>query len=145
MHFSSVKLIAPIMFLLLCAAPCAAGEARTTLPSNWVKVVEAANKEGKIVAGIPASAELRKTLGAAFKARFPAVELEMTNARGPSNAVKIAAEYAAGVRYYDLLISGASTPFNLLNAGILEAVGPMLIMPEVKDPQALVRRPHVAR
>ncbi len=135
MQFSRVHIIAPMIFLLLGAAPCVAGEARTAVPSDWERTVEAANKEGKIVAGIPASAELRKTLGVAFKARFPAIELELTNARGPSNAGKMAAEYAAGVRYYDLLISGTSTPFNLLNAGILDPVEPMLIVPEVKDPK----------
>jgi hypothetical protein len=63
-----------------------AGEAKLPSTAEWNRTVEAANKEGKIVAGIPASAELRKTLGDAFKARFPAIELEITNARGPSNA-----------------------------------------------------------
>ena len=84
------------------------------------KLLEIANKEGKVVAGIPASAELRKALGESFAKRFPGIELELTTARGPTNASKIAAEHAAGVRYYDLLISGTLTPLSLLNAGILE-------------------------
>ena len=111
--------------------------AKRGLPSNrWGKSSpRAANKEGKIVAGIPASAELRKTLGEAFRARYPGIELEITNARGPSNAGKIAAEHAAGVRYYDILISGTSTPFNLLNAGILDPAEALLMVPEVKDPK----------
>jgi len=124
-----------IFFLLSAAAFSSVGEARAQATGEWEKVLEAAKKEAKVVAGIPASAELRKTLGEAFKARFPAIDLELTNARGPSNAGKIAAEYAGGVRYFDLLISGTSTPFNLLNAGILEPVEPMLLLPEVKDPK----------
>ncbi|HVO94834.1 MAG TPA: extracellular solute-binding protein, partial [Terriglobales bacterium] len=95
----------------------------------------AANKEGKVVAGLPASAELRKNLGEAFKTRFPAIDLEITNARGPNNAGKIAAEHAAGVRYYDILISGTQTPFRLLNAGILDRAEAFLLIPEVRDPK----------
>jgi iron(III) transport system substrate-binding protein len=102
---------------------------------DWAKVVEAAKKEGKLVAAIPASAELRKSIGEIFPKRFPGIELDLTNARGPSNAGKIAAEHAAGVSYYDMLISGTSTPFNLLNAGILEPEEAFLIIPQVKDPK----------
>ncbi len=83
-----------------------AGEARPPSAVEWEKTVEAAKKEGKLVAAIPASAELRKAIGEVFPKRFPGIELEITNARGPSNAGKIAAEHAAGVRYFDLLISG---------------------------------------
>jgi iron(III) transport system substrate-binding protein len=101
---------------------------------EWEKTVEAAKKEGKIVAGIPASAELRRALGETFSKRFPGIEIELTTARGPTNASKISAEHAAGVRYYDLLISGTLTPLSLLNAGILEPVEPLFILPEVKDP-----------
>ena len=112
-----------------------AGEAKAPGQTEWDKTVEAAKREGKLVAGIPASAELRKNLGEAFKARFPGIELELTTSRGPTNAGKIAAEHAAGMRYFDLLISGTSTPFNLLHAGILDPVEPLLVLTEVKDPK----------
>jgi ABC-type Fe3+ transport system substrate-binding protein len=112
-----------------------AGEPKAGEKTEWDKTLDAAKKEGKLVAGIPASAELRKSIGEAFKTRFPGIELELTTSRGPTNASKIAAEHAAGVRYFDLLISGTSTPFNLLNAGILDPVEPLLLLPEVKDPK----------
>jgi len=121
--------------LFAFATPCGAGEARAPALLEWEKTVEAARKEGKLVAAIPASAELRKAVGEIFPKRFPGIELELTNARGPSNASKIAAEHAAGVRYFDLLISGTATPFNLLYANILDPVEPLLILPEVKDPR----------
>ena len=117
------------------AAVLSAAEVRATGQTEWDKTVEAAKKEGKLVAGIPASAELRKSITESFKSRFPGIELELTTSRGPTNASKISAEHAAGVRYFDLLISGTSTPFNLLNAGILDPVEPLLILPEVKDPK----------
>jgi iron(III) transport system substrate-binding protein len=112
-----------------------AGEPRPAWQLEWEKTVEAARKEGKIVAGVPASAELRKTLEEAFNKRYPGIEVELTSGRGPANASKIAAEHAAGVRYYDVLLSGTLTPLSLLNAGILEALEPLFILPEVKDPR----------
>ena len=102
---------------------------------EWDKTVEAAKKEGKVVAGIPASAELRKALDETFSRRYPDIDIELAAGRGPANASKIAAEHAAGVRYFDLLISGSLTPLNLLNAAILEPIEPLLILPEVKDPK----------
>src|SRR5262247_3627092 len=112
-----------------------AGEVKAAGQTEWDKTIEAAKKEGKVVAGIPASAELRKSITESFKSRFPGIELELTTSRGPTNASKISAEHAAGMRYFDLLISGTFTPFNLLNAGILDPVEPLLILPEVQDPK----------
>ena len=123
------------MLLDLTAANLFAGEAKAPWQMEWDRTLEAANKEGKLVAGIPASADLRKTIGDAFKNRFPGIELELATSRGSANASKIAAEHAAGVRYFDLLISGTSTPFSLLNAAILEPVEPLFLLPEVKDPK----------
>jgi iron(III) transport system substrate-binding protein len=132
-----IDLIAPLMIwvTVLFAGKICAGEAKAPWQAEWEKTVESAKKEAKLVAAIPASADLRKSISEIFPKRFPGIELELTNARGPSNASKIAAEHAAGVRYYDLLISGTATPFNLLNAGILDPVEPFLILPEVKDPK----------
>jgi ABC-type Fe3+ transport system substrate-binding protein len=133
-----IKRIYALIFLVVCfsSTPWAsAAEIRAAGQTEWDQTVEAAKKEGKLVAGIPASAELRKSITDRFKSRFPGIELELATSRGPTNASKIAAEHAAGMRYFDLLISGTSTPFNLLNAGILDPVEPLLILPEVKDPK----------
>jgi len=122
--------------LLICAVSLLVSRTRTArAQSEWDKIVEAAKKDGKVVAGVPASAELRKALEAAFTKRFPGIEIEISTARGPNNANKIAAEYAAGVRYFDVLISGSLTPLNLLNAGVLDPVESLFVLPEVKDPK----------
>ena len=133
MKFFPARLAVIVLSALLIAAPSSAGEARPPSSLEWEKTLEAAKKGVKLVAALPASAELRKAIGEIFPKRFPGIELDLTNARGPSNANKIAAEHAAGVRYFDLLISGTATPFSLLNAGILEPVEPLLLLPEVKD------------
>lgn len=132
----TVRTILPIAcMMMLFATPSRAAETRPAWQIEWDRTLEGAKKEGKLVAGIPASAELRKLLLDGFKARHPYIELDATTSRGPANASKIAAEHAAGTRYFDLLLSGTSTPFSLLQAGILEPIEPLLILPEVKDPK----------
>lgn len=118
---------------LLLANQLIAAETKPARQIEWDKTVEAAKKEGKVIAGVPASAELRKALEENFIKRFPGIEIEVTTARGPTNASKIAAEHAAGVRYYDVLISGSLTPLSLLSADILEPIEPLFILPEIKD------------
>lgn len=122
-----------LVLLLNAASLLPAAETTSAWQTDWEKTIELARKEGKVVAGVPASADLRKNLEEAFAKRFPGVEIEVSTARGPTNASKIAAEHAAGVRYYDVLISGSLTPLSLLNAGILEPVEPLMILPEVKE------------
>jgi iron(III) transport system substrate-binding protein len=134
-RMTSVICYASFLARVFTAAHLMAGEAKPPAPSDWDRTVEAATKEGKLVAAIPASAELRKSMGEALSRRFPGIDVELTNSRGSANASKIAAEHAAGVRYFDLLISGTSTPFSLLKAGILEPVEPLWILPDVKDPK----------
>src|SRR5262245_9668370 len=128
----------PVLFLVIFISwrtpSLFAAEVNSPGQIEWEKTIEAAKKEGKLVAGIPASAELRKSITESFKSRFPGIELELTTSRGPTNASKIAAEHAAGIRYFDLLISGTSTPFNLLNAGILDPIETLLIIMEVTYP-----------
>ena len=97
--------------LWLNAGAIQAAEPKPAWQLEWEKTLEAAKKEGKLVAALPASAELRKAIGEIFPKRFPGIELDLTNARGPSNASKIAAEHAAGVRDFDLLLRGTSTQF----------------------------------
>ncbi|HET9549647.1 MAG TPA: hypothetical protein VFQ03_05705, partial [Candidatus Binatia bacterium] len=120
-----------ISLTLSLACPSVAAETKPAWQIEWEKTIDAARKEGKVVAGVPASATLRKSLEETFTKRFPGVEIEVSTARGPTNASKIAAEHAAGVLYYDVLISGSLTPLSLLNAGILEPIEPLLILPEV--------------
>jgi ABC-type Fe3+ transport system substrate-binding protein len=128
-------IVTVILLLSISVSALYAAEVKPAWQLEWDKTIEAAKQEGKVVAGIPASAELRKALNQTFSKRYPDIDIELATGRGPANASKIAAEHAAGVRYFDLLISGSLTPLSLLNAGILEPIEPLLILPEVKDPK----------
>ena len=109
---------------------------QTGAPAEWERIVAAAKKEGKLVAGIPASADLRKQIEAVFKVRFPGIELELMPSRGAQNARKIADEYKAGIHNTDLSIGGTDTMlYGFVEPGIAEPFEPFMILPEVKDPK----------
>ena len=106
--------------------------AQTDWKREWEKTLQEAKKEGKIVVGIPARAELRKELEAVFKPQF-GIDMELLTARGPQNASRIASEYKAGVKYFDVFIGGSGTYESLVDDGMVEPLTPNLILPEVKE------------
>src|SRR5688572_26359961 len=102
---------------------------------EWEKTLEAARKEGKVAISIPASAEMRKQLEENFKKRH-GIEVEVFTARGSAAVRRMADEFKAGVRYFDLHIGGsASAVSGMLDEGILDAIEPWMALPEVKDPK----------
>ena len=106
--------------------------AQTDWKKEWEKNVQDAKREGEIVVGIPARAELRTQLDAVFKPKF-GINMELMTARGPQNASRIASEYKAGVKYFDVFIGGSGTYESLVDDGIVEALMPYVILPEVKE------------
>ena len=101
---------------------------------DWKKIIEAAKKEGKVVAGGPPTAVLRKQFKDTFENKF-GLELELISAPGPQNAGKAMAEYKAGVRYFDVLHGGSGTLEPLKNENMLAPFMDFMVLPEVKDPR----------
>ena len=101
---------------------------------EWRKTIEAAKKEGKLVAGGPPTAVLRKQYKETFESRF-GIELELVSAPGPQNAGKAMAEFKAGVRYFDVLHGGSGTLEPLKDENMLVPFMDYLILAEVKDPR----------
>jgi iron(III) transport system substrate-binding protein len=126
-HFMSVALVPCVMALAHNRA-----FAQSDWKKEWERTVQDAKKEAKLVVGIPARPELRKELEALFKAKF-AIELESLPARGPQNASRIAAESAAGVKYFDVFMGGSGTYESLVEGGMAAPLAPMMLLPEVKD------------
>ncbi len=91
------------------AAFLCVGLVRSGLAEEWDKVVEAAKKEGEIVASIPASAKLRKQMEKVFEQRFAGIDLEPVSGRGSRSIRRISDEFKAGVRYF-VSMSGAAPP-----------------------------------
>ena len=101
---------------------------------DWKKIIEVAKKEGKVVAGGPPTAVLRKQFKDTFENKF-GLELELISAPGPQNAGKAMAEYKAGVRYFDVLHGGSGTLEPLKNENMLAPFMDFMVLPEVKDPR----------
>jgi len=137
---SSRSLIGPILkksSALVLAAVCLSATPATaqTKPADWDKIVEAAKKEGKVVASIPPSTELRKGMEIAFTRRS-GIGVEFVPARGGAIIQRMVSEAKTGVPYFDLHIGGTeSVVTGLLPENILEPVEPFLILPDVKDPK----------
>ena len=121
-------LLAVIALLLATSALAAEGQ------EDWRKIVEAARKEGKVVAGGPPTAVLRKQYKDTFESKF-GLELELVSAPGPQNASKAIAEFKAGVRYFDVLHGGSGTLEPLKNENMLAPFMEYMVLPEVKDPR----------
>ena len=113
------------IFLFTGAALCAEDE--------WKTITDGAKKEGKIVAGGPPTAVLRQKYKETFEKKF-GIELELVSAPGPQNAGRAAAEFKAGVRYFDVLHGGSGTLEPLMYDNMLAIFSEYMILPEVKDP-----------
>jgi iron(III) transport system substrate-binding protein len=104
--------------------------------SEWDAVLAAAREEGQVVVSIPASADLRKTLEAAFEARYPGIDLELFAGRGTEGVQKIISEAKGGIHYFDVHIGGTNSILTRLKPeGLMVPVEPFFILPDVKDPQ----------
>ncbi|MGH7833258.1 MAG: hypothetical protein ACREQK_06420 [Candidatus Binatia bacterium] len=111
-------------FLVLSAA-CEQARAQAGWQSDWEKTLAAARNEGKVVVGVPPSAELRKQMEAAFKARF-GFEIELFSATGPQIANRIVSESKAGAWYFDAFIFGSCTGVALIRSGVFDQIEPYM-------------------
>jgi len=130
--------------LIRCAFSCqiflgilfaSSGLAQTGAQAEWQKVLEAANKEGKVVAAIPTSPELRTGMEKAFGEKFKGIKLELIPGPATALANRIVSEHKAGVRNFDLFIAGTAVQLGVMYEGAVEPFEPYMILPEVKDPK----------
>lgn len=129
------------IFFLVCLVAAlarpqwAVGQSSQTKAASWDKIVEAAKKEGKVVASVPPSAVLRRGMEIAFARRY-GIAAEFVPARGSTIIQRIASENRAGVHYFDLHIGGTESAIaGLLAAKLLEPVEPFFVLPEASDPR----------
>ena len=138
-NISPIGLIGPILKknlgLLVTLALSVAPVFAQPKPMEWDKIVEAAKKEGKVVASIPPSPELRKLMEIAFSRRF-GIGVEFVPARGGAIIQRMVSEAKAGVQYFDLHIGGTeSVVTGLLPEDVLDPVEPYFVLGEVRDPK----------
>lgn len=127
-----MRLVTTLVFALAVLLSASDLCAQSDWKKDWERALQEAKKEGKIVVGIPARAELRKELELVFKPKF-GVDMELLPARGPQNASRIVSEYKAGVKYFDVFMGGTGTYESMAEDGMVEAMPPNWILPEVKE------------
>ena len=126
--------LASLALALLSAGPLRAQTSQFR-QAEWDKILDAAKKEGKVVASIPPTPELRKLMEIAFTRRY-GIATEFVPARGGAVVQRIVSEAKAGVQYFDLHIGGTESVITaFLPENILDAIDPYLILPEVRDPK----------
>ena len=130
------SILSVLLFGALIFAPAVDGQQSKTPGSvEWDKLVDAAKKEGKVAVSLPASAEMKKQIEEQFKKRY-GIEVETFTSRGSTAVRRMADEFRAGVRSFDLHIGGSSSIVSgMLDEGILDPIEPWLALPEVKDPK----------
>ena len=126
--------LAVMLFGVLLFASAVYGQPiKAVSAPEWDKLVEGARKEGKVTVSLPASAELKRQIEEQFKKRF-GIEVEVFTARGSTGVRRMADEFKAGVRHFDLHIGGSSSIISgMLDEGILDPIDPWLLLPEVRD------------
>ncbi len=129
------KVLSAGLFWVLLFTPVVYGQSKAAGPGQWDTLIDAAKKEGKVTVSLPASAELKKQIEEQFRKRH-GVEVETFTARGSAAVRRMADEFKAGVRHFDLHIGGSSSIVSgMLDEGILDPIEPWLVLPEVKDPK----------
>lgn len=123
-----------LSFALSVGLPLQA-QAQSDWRAEWQKVVEAAQKEEKVVVGVSPSAEVRQALERGFGAKFKGIQLELVTGSSSMVASKILNEYRAGVRSIDAFIAGSESPLAVVAHGAAEPFEPYMILPEIKDPK----------
>lgn len=134
---SPISLIRKSLVVVTLVAAClsAGSTLAQSKPGEWDKIVEAGRKEGKVVASIPPSAELRKLMELTFPKRY-GIGVEFVPARGGNIIRKMVEEAKAGAQYFDLHIGGTESAITgLLPENVLAPVEPFFMLPEVKDPK----------
>ena len=129
-------ILAVTLFGMLLFAPAVYGQpSKAVSAPEWDKLIEGARKEGKVTVSLPASAELKRQIEEQFKKRF-GIEVEVFTARGSAGVRRMADEFKAGVRHFDLHIGGSSSIISgMLDEGIIDPIEAWLVLPEVRDPK----------
>jgi iron(III) transport system substrate-binding protein len=126
---------AGLLCILIFAQTVYAQQSKAAGLTEWDSLLDAAKKEGKVTVSLPASAEMKKQVEEQFKKRS-GIEVETFTARGSSAVRRMADEFKAGVRSFDLHIGGSSSIVSgMLDEGILDPIEPWMVLPEVKDPK----------
>jgi iron(III) transport system substrate-binding protein len=115
------------------AAGAAAPAAPTSAEAEWEQTVAAARREGKLVISAPTGALWRQALQT-FEEDYPGISLEQTAGNSRDFWPRLFQERQADQYLWDMRIGGPDPEvFAARDAGALDPVRPLLVLPEVAD------------
>jgi iron(III) transport system substrate-binding protein len=122
-----------VLLTLIALSPFSAAAQTSDWKKSWDETLAAAREEGKVVVSGPPSQELRKTLPAAFKARY-GITVDYLGGRSTELATRLRAERQAGIHSIDLVLAGIqSMALTFHREKMLQPLRPALVLPEVVD------------
>lgn len=125
------KLLAVLTLITL--SPLSAAAQTSDWKKSWDETLAAAREEGKVVVSGPPSQELRRTLPAAFKARY-GITVDYLGGRSTELATRLRAERQAGIHSIDLVLAGIqSMALTFHREKMLQPLRPALVLPEVVE------------
>ena len=103
--------------------------------TEWKKTIAAAEKEGTVILNIPPSNTQRDFLQVEWPKAYPNIKLSLTSVDAGAWMQRVRVERSAGKYLWDIALSGSVTAFTMKNEGIVDAIQPEFILPDIKDPK----------
>ncbi|MBI4332112.1 MAG: extracellular solute-binding protein [Chloroflexi bacterium] len=145
--YIALLILALASLLSGCAAPAQQAAPATATKTNrstegavswqeeWEQLARDARKEGNVTLYAMFTAPTRTALIQVFKQTY-GIDLDVTIGRATEIPERALRENRAGLNLADVVIAGRSTALTTLNpAGLLTSLEPLLLLPEVKDPE----------
>lgn len=111
---------------------------KTSWQVEWDKAVKGAKAEGKLVIYSTPGGALINEMGKTFGQKF-GVNVEIVMGRGEELAERMRMEKSAGLNITDIIITGDTSFMNVMKPlGLLGSIEPLLLLPEVTDPNAWI-------
>jgi iron(III) transport system substrate-binding protein len=125
------RLILAIVALLASSVLSIAAE-KPNWQAEWEKTIKAAETEGALTIYSSITPKIILDTGV-FQRKFPGIKITSVTSEGGGLFQRITTERRAERYLADIVIGGASTPWNLHSTKVLDPIRPLLILPEVID------------
>src|SRR5713226_3404025 len=125
--------VAAVLIYFCLPVTILAGEARQEWQLDWERTLKAAEQEGEITVYTTSSTEA--VFREVFQKKFPKIKVTTVSGRGFQLGQRVLSERRAEKFIPDVFVQGSTTPTTALYpANALDAVKPLLILPDVVDP-----------
>src|SRR3954454_3008707 len=129
-----LRLIALLLSLVIIDQPLLtmAAETKPAWQTDWEKTVKAAEDEGAVT--IYMTQAFEAVFREAFQKKYPKIKVSIVTGRGFQLGQRVMSERRGEKYIPDLCITGNVTPLTVFHrAKILEAIKPLLVLPEVVE------------